>query len=148
MNVKLKKVTESDAGLIVKWRNENKEYFGTQEGIDRAGHRWWYANTYLYDLFDNYYMVYADGQPVGTISMNTCTHEIGRVLLGYKKFARQGIMGEALEQVMSAHYNYWYILNVLESNQDAIAFYRKHDFAISRYHSPRPGMALMERSGD
>jgi RimJ/RimL family protein N-acetyltransferase len=80
------------------------------------------------DLTDNYFMVLADGSPVGTISINTVSREIGRVMLGYKKWAREGIMGEALEQLISTFGYDSYYLKVLAGNQAAIDFYKKHDF--------------------
>jgi len=128
MDISLRKVTDVDGILIVKWRNENKQYFGAQENISLVGHLKWYRNTYLYDPTDHYFMVYADGMRAGTISYNSCSQEIGRVLLGNKSFARKGVMTEAMLEIRRAFLSRRYWLKVLTTNTGAIEFYERCGF--------------------
>ena len=60
MNVRLKKVQKNDSGLIVKWRNENKEFFPDQPDFTVGSQVNWFVNTYLLDPADHYYIVVAD----------------------------------------------------------------------------------------
>jgi RimJ/RimL family protein N-acetyltransferase len=128
----LKKVTEYDGPLIVKWRNANREYFPPQPAFSTYSQNRWYWDQYLTDPADHYYMVLAGRMPVGTISFNSKTNEIGRVLLGEKEYACQGVMSEALKQLMGSFNMGRYWLRVLKGNGAAIAFYDRNGFFVTK----------------
>jgi RimJ/RimL family protein N-acetyltransferase len=145
MNVRLKKVQKNDAGIIVKWRNENKQFFPEQPDFTVGSQNHWFTNTYMYDPTDHYYIVSADGTPVGTIAIDSQSGQIGRVLLGNKNFARKGVMSEALDLLTSTHRgpgSAW--LRVLKDNTGAIEFYERNGFKPVRASYQYPDMLVME----
>jgi len=91
----------------------------------------WYEK-YKKDQGNTIYIVFYRGKPVGTISTTIRDEEVemGRVILGEKKYARQGIMGEAAEILLSRFKGKRIFLEVLKDNEVAIAFYKKHRFKV------------------
>ncbi len=134
MSVRLRKMTVDDAGLVVRWRNNNAPFFPPRlDPLTRNEHLRWFHSVYEYDPADHYYIVCEGYAPVGTIAFNSRTCEIGRVMLGAKSFERKGVMSEALDQLVKAfHSNHRYSLKVLETNTAAIAFYRRNYFVPFR----------------
>lgn len=136
--VTLRKVTESDAHLLVRWRNENKNWFPPQPDFTLGGQYRWFWDKYLTNPHDHYFLVcVGDRKPVGTMSIDSRTHEIGRVMLGDTSYARKGVMSAALRELRLAFPARSYCLQVLSSNVRAIAFYRKNGFDIT---SPASGL--------
>lgn len=142
MNVQLKRVTQADTSLIVKWRNENKEFFPEQPGFTVTSQNHWYFNKHLYDPADNYFVVMVNKRSVGTIACNARTSEIGRVLLGNKDFARTGVMSEALKQIRATFGHTW--LRVLKANTGAIGFYQRNGYTVTRESYTHSDMWIME----
>ena len=133
MTVRLRKITEGDAGLLVRWRNENAASFASREPVTRASHDAWFRKVYQGDPWDHMYMIFAGNRPAGTIGARVSGRvaEIQRVLLGDKALARTGIMSAALEQVMNAYGPRIWELRVLPGNRAAAGFYEKHGFRVS-----------------
>lgn len=132
MNVVLKRLNLWNLELLRKWRNENRNFFINSEIITPDGQKRWY-NLYKTNPLDKIFIIYVNKKPVGTISLvDTDTGvEVGRVMLGEKDFSRKGIMGEALELLISKIKNKRIFINVLKTNQTAINFYKKHDFVLT-----------------
>lgn len=131
--MKLRKISVFDSYLMVKWRNENAEYFPSRlYPLTEEEHRAWFFSDYEVNPSDHMYMVTVGGASVGTIGINVRTREIQRVMRG-EKYAAPGAMGEALEEIKEAYSrlgSYW--LRVLETNPHAIAFYKKHGFFTTK----------------
>ena len=91
----------------------------------------WFA-TYQKNKNDRIFLVFYDSIPVGCISVIHRKNEIeiGRVMLGEKNYARKGIMGQALEQIVTANKNKKIFIEVLKNNIAGVNFYKKHGFAI------------------
>lgn len=143
MSIVLKPLHYNNLELVRKWRNENRNFFIHNEIISSEGHKRWY-NQYKTDPTDTIFIIYNNKQPIGTISLSFSDHgvEIGRVILGEKEFSRKGIMGVALELLISKINNKRIFLKVLKTNTIAINFYKKHNFVIT---SEKNNRYLMER---
>ena len=137
MDIRLRKIRFTDAPHLIQWRNENKEYFPPQPDFTLASHAHWFWEIHAYDPADHMFMVLVmDGgeeEGAGTIAFNSRTREIGRVLLGDKRYERQGIMSQALRLIMEAFGGGPYWLNVRKDNATAIAFYEKNGFKQDTY---------------
>lgn len=152
--VRLRKITERDAPLLIKWRNANAAAFPPRyQVLSDHEHDTWYYNQYLFDPADQMFMVLYSGVPVGTIALRLGTtgqpHEIHRVMLGEKNYANRGIMSAALVKLMETYGKGWYELEVLTTNISAIAFYEKNGFHYAGYRG-RFGISfrIMSRSFD
>jgi len=132
--VTLRKLVESDAELLVRWRNENAYAFPKRdEPLTLSEHDEWYISSYLHDPARAMFVVLADYFPVGTIGL-TIRHgrgEVGNMILGDKSYARQGIMQEAVKQMLKAFDLEHYWLKVLPDNYPCIRFYEKLGFSLS-----------------
>jgi len=131
--ITLRKITASDASLLIRWRNADVRFFGDQTLLTPERHDRWYYGTYLNDPRDHMYLVLHDDIPVGTIGvkLGDISAEIVRVLLGEKSFACAGVMSTALELITNAYRGpYW--LSVKRDNIPAIRLYRKNGFVT--YH--------------
>lgn len=143
MDVTLRKVTENDSLDIIGWRNENAQYFPpVDHELCLHDHVAWFRRTYLLDPADHYYMVCADQRSVGTIAYNSATGELGRVLLGEKRFARQGVMSAAIGEIEETFAPEWMWLYVLPDNKVAIRFYEKYGFLRSGALQPGGGLKM------
>lgn len=135
--MKLRKVREEDAELLVRWRNENASFFSQQEPVTLESHLAWFRDHYLASSQDHMYIIVADGRDVGTIGI-MLPNEIQRVLLGDKSLARSGVMSEALQALMDIYPSSVYWLRVLSGNSAAIAFYEKNGFGIDSRQGDYP----------
>lgn len=144
VNMKLKPLTKSYLELLRLWRNQNRKFFLSQKLITKKAQQKWYK-TYKANPNDKIYIVFYQNIPVGSIGTTISKNrvEIGRVMLGEKKWERRGIMGEALEKVISWFKNKKIFLRVLCENQRAISFYKKHGFKVM---AKEKNYYLMERS--
>lgn len=131
--VRLRKITERDASLLVKWRNANAHGFPPRyTPLTEDEHDTWYYNQYLFDPVDQMFMVLYHGIAVGTIAIRLGNegrpHEIHRVMIGEPPYARRGLMSAAVRKIMETFGRGWYELEVLESNFNARDFYEKNGF--------------------
>lgn len=130
----LRKIVSGDAEMLVRWRNENAYAFPERDTLlTFSEHINWYVSSYLHDPARIMFVILADSRPVGTIGL-TVRHgrgEVGNMILGDKSYERQGIMQEAVKQMLKAFDldDYW--LKVLPGNQACIRFYEKLGFRIS-----------------
>lgn len=125
----LRKLESTDTPWVVKWRNDNRHWFGDSSELTTQGHRHWFHETYMQDPGDHMYMVVnKEGAGVGTIGIKLPSFEIQRVLLGDRNSAESGLMGTALAELIRLYRSDVYWLRVLRNNDRAIAFYQKHDF--------------------
>lgn len=134
MRVELRKTTIADTPLLVRWRNADREFFLDSEPLNEGAHRAWYTGTYVNAVADHLYLVICDGLPAGTagITVSGGRGEIGRMLLGDKALARQGVMSAALRLVTDGYGLRGYWLRVLKGNEPAIAFYQRNGFTVAR----------------
>ncbi len=130
--VTLKPLTKEFTETLRQWRNENRRFFTNQKTITKKMQQKWY-NKYKKDSNDTIYIVFYEGEPVGALATikKGKDIEIGRVMLGKKEYAKQGIMGKSLENAMSKYKNRRIFLEVLKNNEVAINFYKKHKFKIT-----------------
>lgn len=144
MSVTLRKITEADADLLVRWRNENAEFFPPQPPLTAESHLKWYRETYLPDPRDSMFMVIHDGRPVGTVAMTirAGTGELERMILGDKSLARRGIMRDAFSQLMDAYGLHRYWLRIYPWNTATIAFHERNGFEKTGVHGD---YLIMER---
>lgn len=141
----LRKLNYFDTALMINWRNANAKFFPSQPDLTISSHATWFNETYLNDPADHMYVIEADEEdhhygPIGTIGFNVRTREIGRVMRGVD--AVPGIMGRALEEIVSLYSYGYYWLKVLADNDHAIRFYRKHCFFEGNHEN---GYIYMER---
>ena len=129
--ISLRKITEADAPLLVRWRNENVEFFPS--GIILEEHLSWFQG-YLKNPSDNMFIVLLDDMPIGCLSMTIKDGrgELGRVIMGDKTAIRKGFMGEAFRQLMNAYGLPLYWLKVYSWNMVAIRFYEHNGFKAIR----------------
>ena len=146
MIVRLMEATERDLPLLLKWRNENKQYFLDSREITSDEHLIWWKDKPASDKQFMVYFVIDDlGWPVGTLAVigddGAGSVEIGRVILGDKKYARLGIMTEAIKlAVGTVKPDRPIHLRVKHDNTAAIRLYEKCGFrAGARY----PGLVVM-----
>lgn len=138
MTVSLRKITEADAPLLVKWRNENSEFFPPQDDWTVDSHLEWYYGKYTTDPCDNMFMVMlgddlAGWMPIGCLSMtirNGCG-ELERMILGDKSVARGGYMRTAFRMLMDAYDLDYYWLRIYEWNKVTIAFHERNGFTVA-----------------
>ena len=125
--ISLRKITEADAPLLVRWRNENAEFFPS--GATMEGHWSWFQG-YLEDPSDNMFMVLYGVREIGCLSMTIKDGrgELGRVIVGDKAACGKGFMDEAFRQLMSAYGLPSYWLKVYSWNMTAIRFYKRNGF--------------------
>lgn len=133
MTVILRKITEADAPLLVKWRNENAKYFPPQPDWTEASHLTWFRDRYQADPSDNMFMVIADGRPAGCLAMTIAggRGELERMILGDKTIARGGIMRTAFRQLMDAYALDRYWLRIYPWNTVTIAFHERNGFRVT-----------------
>jgi RimJ/RimL family protein N-acetyltransferase len=136
VTVTLREIQEHDTGLLVRWRNENAQWFPAGETLTTESHLAWYHTSYLTDPSQNLYMVLADGREVGTVGMNIsdACGELSRMILGDKTVARRGIMRQGMRQLLDAYGLSYYWGRVLPSNQAVIAFHKTNGFRVIGVH--------------
>jgi RimJ/RimL family protein N-acetyltransferase len=129
----LRKISESDAPDLIRWRNANAGFFPPRdEPLGWAEHARWYLN-YLKNLHDHMYVVcvkdpgYDDYElPIGTIAIDARTKTIQRVMRGRPE--GKGAMAEAVHKLMCEYGSGTYQLSVLDTNKHAIEFYERLGF--------------------
>src|SRR5271155_1456213 len=111
MGVTLRKITEADTPLLVKWRNENAKFFPPQPDWTLESHLKWFREKYQADPSDNMFMVLLDGKEIGCLAMTIKNGEgeLERMILGEKELARGGKMRDGFRQLMDAYKldRYW-----------------------------------------
>jgi RimJ/RimL family protein N-acetyltransferase len=93
-------------------------------------HDQWFAN-FLKDKTQKLYLIKYDGKYVGCIGLvieKDKLPEISRVLLADRRYARQGLMSEALSRLTNKYTPCY--LQVRADNLRAIQFYLKNGFTI------------------
>jgi RimJ/RimL family protein N-acetyltransferase len=127
----LRKISESDAMDMVRWRNEKAEFFPPRDGfLSWTEHAYWFLG-YLKRLNDHMFMVCIDDEfedelPIGTIGIDTRTKTIQRVLRGRPE--GRHAMSEAVHKLMCEYGSGTYQVQVLDTNKHAIAFYERLGF--------------------
>jgi RimJ/RimL family protein N-acetyltransferase len=157
MAVTLREIQEPDADLLVRWRNENAQWFPAGAPFTVAGHVAWYRSSYLTDPSQQMYMVVLDGYPVGVVGMTIRdgSGELERMILGDKARTRGGLMRQGMRQLMAAYGLEHYWLRVMPDNEVTISFHKRNGFRITSYDGgpyEAPGdrsgqYVVMERSG-
>lgn len=135
----LRKICESDAMDLIRWRNANAEFFPPRsEPLSWYEHAHWFIK-YLSNLEDQMYMVCTDdGLAVGTVAISIRTKVIGRVMRGQPE--GPGLMSRAIFELMDLYGPGTYQLQVLEGNERAIKFYGDLGF---EYYGQQDGMLTM-----
>jgi RimJ/RimL family protein N-acetyltransferase len=144
----LRKITETDAPLLVQWRNENAAYFPPQAPFTLESHLTWYHDRYMTDPTQNMFMVLHDSRPIGCLAMTIrdgCG-ELERMILGDKTLARGGHMRTAFRQLMDAYSLDSYWLRIYEWNTVTIAFHKRNGFEVTG-KTPDGEYLIMERNG-
>ena len=141
----LRKICRQDTELLVDWRNLNADFFPPRPTeLTIYQHIEWYEVQYARNPADHMYLIEAEGPdyygPVGTIGINLTDDTIQRVMRGVLGVA-PGIMAEALKRIMAVYDRECYHLQVLRTNQHAIAFYLANGFDFSL--SPDPSFYRM-----
>ena len=134
--VELRKLRKNDLKMLRFWRNANRKFFFNKDVVSPKMQINWYYDRYLKNPNDTIYIVLYKNVPVGTLAMikhDNGELEIGRVMLGEKKYARKGIMGKALELLLKLYEENntdmkRFFLEVIRTNKSAIEFYEKHGF--------------------
>lgn len=129
--IKLILLSEHMLETLRLWRNENRFYFINQEIITPNMQKKWFAQ-YQKNPNDTVYIVYFESKSVGVISVVKIGDaiKIGRLMLGDKSYKKRGIMGEALEKIITKNKDKKIFLEVLKNNSIAISFYRKNKFKV------------------
>jgi RimJ/RimL family protein N-acetyltransferase len=131
--ISLRRITEADAALLVKWRNENAKYFPPQPGWTVGSHLAWFRDCYQRDPSDNMFMVELDGRPVGCLAMTIrdgCG-ELERMVLGDKTIARNGVMRAAFRRLMDIYGLDRYWLRIYPWNTVTISFHERNGFQVT-----------------
>lgn len=133
MNVTLRKIDETDGPLLVRWRNQNSEFFPPQPVLTLPAHLQWFRTVYVKNPSDNMYVALVDGRPVGCLAMTIKDGrgELERMILGDKTLARGGIMRSAMRQLMDAYglSDYW--LRIYPWNHVTISFHTRNGFEVT-----------------
>ena len=129
--IKLKPMSDQDYHLMRIWRNADRYSFINPEIITHEMHENWYKH-FKATKSQVHYIIYHGDTPIGGIGLDGLvpgkSAEISRVVLGDKRYARKGMMGEALETMMAMHGKLDYHLKALADNTPAVNFYKKHGF--------------------
>lgn len=139
--VTLRKIHEADAPRLVKWRNENAQWFPRQKPFTVTSHLDWYYGTYLKSPSLNQYIVIRKDldRDIGVVGM-TIRHgsgELGNMILGDKSSARGGYMREAVMLLMDAYGLDRYWLHTMPGNYPVQRFYGKLGFRITSTRGPK-----------
>lgn len=122
--------------MLVKWRNDNREWFDDTEPVTMKSHNKWWHGDYVLMPNSQIFMVGLEGYgPIGTVSL-TVEHgrgEIGRMILGDKMYARQGFMQDAVRQMMKAYGLEWYWLYTKRENIPTQKFFTGIGFRTLPY---------------
>ena len=148
MTVSLRKITETDAGLLVAWRNENAEFFPPQPPFTLESHLAWYRDRYMADPAQNMFMVLLDSRPIGCLAMTIRggRGELERMILGDKTVTRGGHMRAGFRQLMDAYGLASYWLRIYEWNTVTIAFHERNGFQVTG-KSDDGEYLIMQRDG-
>lgn len=135
MTVTLREIQEADAELLVRWRNENAQWFPASGLLTISKHLAWYRGSYLTDPSQNMYMVRLDDRPIGVVGMTIRDGEgeLERMILGDKSLTRGGYMRQGMRQLMAAYGLPHYWLRVMPHNEATIAFHKRNDFEVTSY---------------
>jgi RimJ/RimL family protein N-acetyltransferase len=133
VTVTLRKIDEADAPLLVRWRNENAEYFPPQPPLTAESHLLWFAVVYQRDPCDNMFMVLLGERPVGCLAMTIRggRGELERMILGDKSIARGRVMRTAFRMLMDAYGLERYWLRIYPWNSVTISFHERNGFAVT-----------------
>lgn len=131
--VTLRRITDADAGLLVRWRNENAEFFPPRPPLTAESHLDWYRSVHLASPADNMFMVLLGGRPVGCLAMTITggRGELERMILGDKTIARGGVMRTAFRRLMDIYGLPSYWLRIYPWNHVTIAFHERNGFEIT-----------------
>lgn len=134
-DVTLRQVTDSliDAMRIVRWRNENAEWFPVQEPWTEEQQLRWFYEVYQHDPSQNLYFVCVLKEPVGIVGMTIKrgSGELERMILGDKAYARKGYMRRGMRMLMDAYGLEHYWLRVMPNNEATINFHKRNGFRIT-----------------
>lgn len=115
MNITLRLLEEKDLEWSRQLRNENRNSFFNSKAITPEQHKKWFDN-----LKCEFYIIYADERPVGTISIKeNC---IGNVIIK-KEYRHKSIMKRAMKLLLSKKNNIIPRLEVKADNTKAIKAY-------------------------
>ena len=144
----LRKITETDALLLVQWRNENAQFFPPQAPLTIESHLAWYHGTYMSDPAQNMFMVLLDSRPIGCLAMTIRDGrgELERMILGDKTVTRGGHMRAGFRQLMDTYGLASYWLRIYPWNTVTINFHHRNGFHVTG-KSDDGEYLIMERDG-
>jgi UDP-4-amino-4,6-dideoxy-N-acetyl-beta-L-altrosamine N-acetyltransferase len=152
MKAILRPPRESEHQLLVTWRNESAQWFFSSTRIVLDGHLAWYARVEA-DPSQEFYVIEAEGQPVGTVGLTDIdVHhhraEYGRLLIA-PEFRRKGYGGAAMRALLNRAFGKMELHrvwgDVLSINNAALALDRKLGFqpeGVFRHHILKNGLWL------
>ena len=130
----LRLITHKDIEKIRIWRNNNKDAFFYNKVISMKEQAKW-IKDYLTREDDRMYMVEYLGKDIGCLGFRPFGEhiELYNVILGNKKYKRQGLMSKAL-QILLKIIGSKVVIRIIKDNKEAVSFYTKngvgHDFSI------------------
>ena len=137
----LRMLKKEDLPKTLFWRNQEeiRKWFKNSAIIEDVQHKQWFA-LYCEKEDDFTFIIEACGVPVGQIALYGLqtegrTAEIGRIMIGEPKFAGKGIAKESIEALLRFSREELRLdcvnLEVLDSNERAIALYKKCGFVVT-----------------
>jgi len=136
-SLEMRAVNQSDMEHIRQWKNEQKQYFFSQEDISFDQQMQWYE-SFVKRPYDLMFIIVYDYKAIGCMGIRWQDDhwDVYNVILGIKEFGRRGLMGKAFLSML----NYaaelkpaLITLQVLKINP-AVKWYLKHGFYITEKH--------------
>ncbi len=141
--INLIEISENDLLIMMEWRNDkdNRKYFFSQEIITFENQKKWYQ-SYLKKDNDKMFIIKTKNDiSIGTIALYNINidkkyGEIGRILIGDKKFRRMGYATRAIKLLINKAFEIFKLeeifLQVSDNNRNAINLYKKCGFVINK----------------
>ena len=101
MELVFRSINELDLSILRKWKNDNREAFFYKDEISEEDQDEWYRNWNKYP--DDYmFIIENDSIPIGCVAVRFINKEwdIYNVILGEKRFAKQGVMSMGLKVII------------------------------------------------
>lgn len=120
--MELKLITKEDLEWARKARNAYRQYFTSQEIINRKQQEKWFTQHK-----GSFFIIWVDKKRAGTVSISE-ENEIGNVLL-LKQYEGKGVFKQVLK-LIEALFGQHLFLEVKADNKHAIEVYKKLGFKI------------------
>lgn len=131
--LELRSVDVSDLENLRQWKNQCSHFFFHQQYITPEQQQQWYK-AYAIRPYDLMLMTVYAGNVFGCMGIRFLdTHwDIYNVILGEKRFGKQGLMGKAFDVLLGYAFTLKYApitLQVLKHNP-AVSWYKNHGFIV------------------